>query len=595
MARPGSVVPYGSHGLQHATVPVAVAAVPTGVTPPAVVSTVGTTVGTHGGPTLALGDAAAVSARVRWSATGGFLGLLCYAASLGPSLLPRDAVTQGVVSGLAFVTGYGIGALLGWGVRAIGRLPAWSVFTRRTVAVGFVLALAGVVALTPGRMTPLDEQAAAVGTTSESVNPWLVLGVTVVVVVLLLALGRVLRGLARALARPWARLVRDPAVVPATLGWLTLAVLVAGLLAGAYALMLGLFTEIDRSTAGQTPPTSPLRSGGPGSYVPWDTLGAEGRAFVSGGPTREQIAGFSGSAEAPEPIRVFAGLDSAPDAASRAALVVQELQRTGAFDRAAVVLITTTGNGFVDPVAADALEYVASGDVASAAIQYSVLPSWLSFLVDQGASGEAGTALFDAVSQAVSALPAERRPALYVYGESLGAYGAQAPFTGLTPEQVASEVDGALFVGPPSASALRAAWVADADGGTAWQPVVGGGRTVVFAATAQAVPGDDPDWGPRRLLYLQNATDPVVWFDPELVGTAPGWLDQPRGPGVSEAMEWWPLVTVEQVAMDLPPAVSMPPGYGHSYGDSVPVGWVAVLQPDGWTPADTTRLVQLVG
>ena len=42
-----------------------------------------------------------------------------------------------------------------------------------------------------------------------------------------------------------------------------------------------------------------------------------------------------------------------------------------------------TGSSWIDPKAANALEYATHGDVATVSMQYSYLPSWLSFLVDQ--------------------------------------------------------------------------------------------------------------------------------------------------------------------------------------------------------------------
>jgi uncharacterized membrane protein len=34
----------------------------------------------------------------------------------------------------------------------------------------------------------------------------------------------------------------------------------------------------------------------------------------------------------------------------------------------------------------------------------------------------------------------------------------------------------------------------------------------------------------------------------------------------------------------------MPTGHGHNYAGTILDGWVAVLPPDGWNPADTERL-----
>ena len=68
----------------------------------------------------------------------------------------------------------------------------------------------------------------------------------------------------------------------------------------------------------------------------------------------------------------------------------------------------------------DTFEYFSAGDSATVGMQYSYLPSWLSYLVDQKKAREAGRALFDAVYDRWSKLPEDQRPKLYVAGESLG-------------------------------------------------------------------------------------------------------------------------------------------------------------------------------
>ncbi|QIK66398.1 hypothetical protein G7072_08535 [Nocardioides sp. HDW12B] len=71
---------------------------------------------------------------------------------------------------------------------------------------------------------------------------------------------------------------------------------------------------------------------------------------------------------------------------------------------------TTTGTGWVEPASLGSFEYIAGGDTASVAVQYSYLPSWLSFLVDQDRARAAGRALFDAVYEPLEPA-AGRRPA----------------------------------------------------------------------------------------------------------------------------------------------------------------------------------------
>ena len=49
-----------------------------------------------------------------FSAGGLLLGTLFFAAALTPTLLPRNFVTQGVLSGLSLAAGYGIGVFGHW-------------------------------------------------------------------------------------------------------------------------------------------------------------------------------------------------------------------------------------------------------------------------------------------------------------------------------------------------------------------------------------------------------------------------------------------------------------------------------------------------
>ena len=56
--------------------------------------------------------------RARFWASFSFVGLavatLFFAASLTPSLLPRNFVVQGVLSGFALAVGYGVGVFFVW-------------------------------------------------------------------------------------------------------------------------------------------------------------------------------------------------------------------------------------------------------------------------------------------------------------------------------------------------------------------------------------------------------------------------------------------------------------------------------------------------
>jgi hypothetical protein len=53
-----------------------------------------------------------------------------------------------------------------------------------------------------------------------------------------------------------------------------------------------------------------MRTGSPASFIAWEDLGHQGRAFVSSGPTAGDLAAFFGE-PAPAPIRVYVGLHAA--------------------------------------------------------------------------------------------------------------------------------------------------------------------------------------------------------------------------------------------------------------------------------------------
>ena len=94
-----------------------------------------------------------------------------------------------------------------------------------------------------------------------------------------------------------------------------------------------------------------------------------------------------------------------------------------------------------------------------------------------------------------------------------------------------------------------------------------------------------------RLVYLQYASDPITFFSTDLFYQEPSWLSGKRGPDVSLDLEWIPIVTGLQVAVDMVGASAIGPGLGHLYAASHYIdAWIAVTEPDGWTEADVARL-----
>jgi len=357
----------------------------------------------------------------------------------------------------------------------------------------------------------------------------------------------------------------------------------------------------ENTDPGVTPPVSDLRSGGPGSLITWDSLGRYGRSFVAGGPSATRIAEVSGGT-AQTPIRTYAGLDSASGVEDRARLAVDDLERAGGFSRSVLVVATTTGSGWIDPASPDALEYLTGGDSATVTMQYSYLPSWLSYLVDQDRARDAGRELFDAVYARWSDLPPDARPRLFVSGESLGSFGAEAAFSGEF--DMRNRTSGALMAGPPNFNVLYRNFVDHRDpGSTEVSPVFRDGRTVRFSTGAdQPVPPVGQPWNDARVLYMQHPSDPVVWWNTDLILARPDWLEEPRGRDVVSAVRWIPFVTFWQVTFDVPFALDVPAGHGHSYSREYVDGWMAVLQSEGsgtgsvgWDAARTERLRDVIG
>jgi uncharacterized membrane protein len=291
---------------------------------------------------------------------------------------------------------------------------------------------------------------------------------------------------------------------------------------------------------------------------------------------------------------VYVGLRSAPDVPARAALAVRELARTGGFDREVLCLTTTTGTGWVDPRAAAALEYLYHGDTAQVAIQYSVLPSWLSYLLEPSKAEEAGRELFNQVYAHWSTLPPDRRPKLLLFGESLGSFGGEAAVPDLG--DLTGRVDGILWAGPLSGNRLWSRLVEQRDRGSRQiMPSYQQGRTVRFASDVGDLTAPAGGWPAPRVVYLQHASDPATWWSPGLAIRPPDWLREPHGKDRLPVMRWYPLVTFWQVTADLVFAEDTAPGHGHRYGGELAAAWAAIVPPPGWTARDTRRLVELVG
>ncbi|MEV6399937.1 alpha/beta-hydrolase family protein, partial [Streptomyces sp. NPDC051907] len=495
----------------------------------------------------------------------GALVLACL--SFTPSLLPRSGILQGLVCGISAAIGYGLGVVGASVWRAFADRGARSA-SRRSWRVLLVSAIV-LFGLSFGFGQYWQHEirelmgVADYDVLAAVASPL----VAALVFYLLLLAGRGIRSLYRGAARLLGRWIGPRAA--RVVGWVVVAGLVWSVVSG---VLLGGFVNAANEAFSvrdtQTPegvhqPTSAMRSGGPGSLVPWDSLGRQGRVFTGSGPTAQDIGAFT-HRPAQEPVRAYAGLATSEDTETRAERAVADLRRAGGFERANLLVTTTTGSGWVDPAAVDSFEYLGDGDSATVAMQYSYLPSWLSYLVDQSKARQAGRELFDAVYDVWSKLPQDQRPRLFVAGESLGSFGGETAFSG--EYDLRNRTAGTLFAGPPNFNTLFREFSDQRDAQSPEiAPVYKEGRTVRFTDDpAAGLPPTDQPWDGTRVLYMMHPSDPIVWWSPELLLSEPDWIGEAPGDDVLEAMVWLPFVTFWQVTADLPFSTGVPDGHGHT-------------------------------
>jgi uncharacterized membrane protein len=494
---------------------------------------------------------------------------------------------------IAALLGYGVGALIGWMVRSCGGRLVGSLRRRAWLVVGLV-SLVGTVAMLIAYLRWENRLREVIGFDQIGVGSLLeMLVIAVAFFVVALMAARAVKAAGRLVGRLVGRFL--PGRVATVIGGLVIAMV-------AYVLVTGVATDRILSSLDATfmslndefstdvpAPTSRFVSGGPRSAVTWDDLGRQGRVFIANTPTRAMVRSFSGPQGRP-PVRAYVGVgtDGAIDLPQEAARAVGELERLGGFRRAVLNVVTPTGTGWVNESQAQALEYMWHGDTATVSMQYSYLPSLLSFLLDGNRAEEAGRLLFDAVYAHWSTLPPAHRPKLVVSGESLGSFGAEAAFSGA--QDLASRTDGALFIGPTANNSLWNQFTSARDPGTPEVlPTYQAGKTVRFADRPSDFATLGP-WTAPRIGYLQHANDPVTWWDWSLALHKPDWLSEPRGRDVPPSIHWIPVITMLQLAADQLVANDVPAGTGHQFGTAPAYAWATILPPPGWTTRDTSLL-----
>ena len=319
-------------------------------------------------------------------------------------------------------------------------------------------------------------------------------------------------------------------------------------------------------------PDSPMITGSAASGLAWDKQTREGARWLSMTLPPASIAAVMGVASAEQPIRVYASLDIAESEAARAQVLLDEIDRTNALQRSAFALFSPTGSGYVNYVATETFEFLTLGDCASAAIQYSVLPSALS-LGDVSAGTAQTRMVIDGIIKRLLAMPANTRPKFYLFGESLGSQVSQDMFRG------------SWIYGPSGAGVTAALWIGTPSAST-WRKELWGQRSLADAPTlgpgATYLPRSVPDW--RHLdsterdaidyLLLQNGDDPIPKFGTQVMWRRPDWLGPDRPLGAPRSTQWVPGTTFLMTFLDMLNALTPTPGTfaegGHDYRDVLP-------------------------
>jgi uncharacterized membrane protein len=318
-------------------------------------------------------------------------------------------------------------------------------------------------------------------------------------------------------------------------------------------------------------PSNPLRTSGPGSPIAFARLGREGRRFVLNVPDHDEISAVTGVATALDPIRVFIGYSAARSDEDRVTLAMDELRRTGAFDRTLLLVGCAAGNGYVNTLALEVVDYLMGGDSASVAVQYGRLPSFLTLRrVTRG--GRVQRMLLEAIRTELAGRAPEDRPRLVVYGESLGAWAGQDSFMHQGIEGLDElGVEKALWVGTPYYSTWRREVIVKRS------VPVPDGSVIEVDRPEPLLALDASQRAALRAVVLGHGNDPVRYISLGLLVRRPDWLttDSAARPwGVPPDMQFLPGITGIQVIVDAINATRPVPGVfratGHEYTADLP-------------------------
>jgi hypothetical protein len=318
------------------------------------------------------------------------------------------------------------------------------------------------------------------------------------------------------------------------------------------------------------PPVSEFVSGGPNSVSPFFEVGLQGRRFLTDVVTPDLIESTLGEKAVAHPIRAFVGVNSEPLYPSgRSEMMLDELERLGAFDRKYLLLVCPTGTGWVDQTMIESAEILTRGDIATACIQYGRGPSFLEVQkVHLGRTQFRG--LLWGVRERLRGIPEGKRPKVLVFGESLGSWSSSDV---VMHQGIAGfdhyGIDRALWFGLVGLAKWSKTGMRQGS-----SELVPPGTVEAFDSFDEYLELSEESRKNLRAVIVDHDNDPIAQMSFRWAVKRPPWLDgTDRGRNVPEGMQWVPLITFVQIMVDAMNAMRTVPGefksFGHDYrGDT---------------------------
>jgi uncharacterized membrane protein len=290
------------------------------------------------------------------------LGVLFFAASLTPSMIPRGPEVQGILGGLVTAIGY----LIGQVVAVLWRTADLPLLSGRPAKVLLTLIAIPVVVfflwvLGSSRIWQNDIRQKMGLEPAEALHLATILLLAIATFAVAFALGRVVASLFR-LVRLWLLRIM-PLRRANVLGFVTVVLVL--FVVTRDGIVDRVVTGLDESYEAAQElfqnapprPSDPRMTGSAQSLIDWAAMGKPGRDFITSGPTAADISAFTGR-PALNPIRVYVGRANRKTPRERAELALAELIRQGAFEREVLIVVSPTGTGWMDPGAQDPVEYM---------------------------------------------------------------------------------------------------------------------------------------------------------------------------------------------------------------------------------------------